>query len=93
MSWVAREWAKLSPKEKAELRWIEEIYGSPKRIMSELRIDEMICPECGGIAVSDSVDIGVGILVRGNFYCANCGWAMPMEEEPNNIIDLDEAFK
>lgn len=36
--------------------------------------DQMICPECGGRAYSDSVDVGVGLYVRGNFECAACGW-------------------
>ena len=35
--------------------------------------DRMKCPACGGIAESDSVDVGVGLIVRGNFSCA-CGW-------------------
>lgn len=43
--------------------------------MSEkyLRPDQMRCPKCGGIAESDSVDVGVGLVVRGNFAC-ECGW-------------------
>lgn len=44
--------------------------------------DQMICPNCGEIAVSDSVDIGVGIQVRGNFYCEACHWAKPTDEQP-----------
>lgn len=39
----------------------------------ELTSDQMRCPECGGIAESDSVDVGVGLYVRGNFSCI-CGW-------------------
>lgn len=35
--------------------------------------DQMVCPECGGIAESDSVDVDIGLIVRGNFACA-CGW-------------------
>lgn len=35
--------------------------------------DKMICPTCGRIAESDSVDVGVGLIVRGNFAC-ECGW-------------------
>lgn len=38
-----------------------------------LRDDQMICPECGSIAESESVDVGVGLYIRGNYECA-CGW-------------------
>lgn len=54
------------------------------------RPDEMICPECGAIAVSDSVDIGVGIQVRGNFYCEACHWAKPTAETPLDLGFLEE---
>lgn len=38
-----------------------------------LRADEMVCPECGKIAVCESVDVGVGLVIRGDFSC-ECGW-------------------
>lgn len=41
---------------------------------SGLRQDQMICSDCGAIAESDSVDVGVGLYVRGNFTCPDCGW-------------------
>ena len=44
--------------------------------MSDLRPGEMICPKCGRIAESDTVDIGVGLQVRGNFRCYGCGWSV-----------------
>ena len=34
---------------------------------------QMRCPECGNIATSDHVDVGVGFYVQGNFECV-CGW-------------------
>lgn len=43
------------------------------------RADQMACPNCGGIAVSDSVDIGVGLQVRGNFACDACHWCADAE--------------
>jgi hypothetical protein len=50
--------------------------------------DRMKCPACGGIAESDSVDVGVGLIVRGNFSC-ECGWEI---HSPNDFgfLDLDE---
>lgn len=33
----------------------------------------MLCPECGGRAESDAVDVGVGLYIAGNFVC-DCGW-------------------
>ena len=43
-------------------------------MMRTLRADEMICPECGAIAISESVDVGVGLYAKGDFYCYVCGW-------------------
>lgn len=51
----------------------------------------MICPQCGEIAESDSADIGVGTLVRGNFHCDACGWAKPAEEQVG-LIEDDDPF-
>jgi hypothetical protein len=45
---------------------------------------QMICPQCGGIAESDTVDIGVGVQVRGNFHCEGCDWSV----DPPNDSDL-----
>jgi len=39
------------------------------------------CPQCGAVAECDLVDIGVGLMERGNWRCEDCGWA----EEP---VDL-----
>lgn len=47
-----------------------------------LPADQMICPECGGIAESDSVDVGVGLMVRGNFNCP-CGWELDADGKMN----------
>ncbi len=58
-----------------------------------LPLDQMVCPECGGIAESDSADIGVGLMVRGNFACL-CGWAietdgmMRVESYDDYFVDL-----
>lgn len=50
--------------------------------------DQMRCPACGGIAESDSVDIGVGLLVRGNFSC-ECGW--DIDGPSVDQLAMDEA--
>lgn len=50
--------------------------------MSKLPSDQMICPECGKIAESDSVDVGVGLIVRGNFAC-ECGWEFEADGRMN----------
>lgn len=57
-----------------------------------MRPDEMICPSCGSITVSDSVDIGVGIQVRGNFHCKCCEWDMPEDPAPFALIEDDDPF-
>lgn len=56
-----------------------------------MRTDQMICPDCGQIAESDSADIGVGTLVRGNFHCDACGWAKPVDEQIG-LIEDDDPF-
>lgn len=52
-----------------------------------LNVGEMRCPDCGGVAESDVVDIGVGVQVRGNFRCP-CGFAI----EPPTEHDLGLNF-
>lgn len=57
-----------------------------------MRPDQMICPNCGAIAESDSVDIGVGLQVRGNFHCYACEWSMPQDLTPFVLIEDDDPF-
>lgn len=54
-----------------------------------LLADQMICPKCGGIAESESVDVGVGLIVRGNFSCV-CGWEIDGPED-FGFLDMNEA--
>lgn len=42
----------------------------------------MTCPECGGVAESDTVDVGVGLMVRGNYACS-CGWEIDADGKVN----------
>lgn len=34
----------------------------------------MPCPSCGATAECDTVDVGPGIIERGNWLCMSCGW-------------------
>lgn len=58
--------------------------------MTNLRPDQMVCPACGKIAESESVDVGVGLYVKGNFNC-ECGWEIdgPKDFGFVNIEDLE----
>jgi lysyl-tRNA synthetase class I len=47
-----------------------------------LPADAMLCPECGKIAYSESVDVGVGLIVEGNFVC-ECGWESEADGKMN----------
>lgn len=53
-----------------------------------LRQDQMRCPQCKGIAESESVDVGVGLIVRGDFSC-ECGWFLDGPDDWG-FIDQDE---
>lgn len=55
-----------------------------------LPADQMRCPECGGIATSESVDVGVGLCVRGNYECA-CGWEYEADGRAN-VATYDDWF-
>lgn len=49
--------------------------------------DRMQCPMCGGIAYSDSVDVGVGLYIRGNYECS-CGWEIDGPVQPELTMDI-----
>lgn len=55
-----------------------------------LAADQIRCPACGDIAESESVDVGVGLYVRGNFSCA-CGWEIDGPEDFGFIDGPDEG--
>lgn len=40
------------------------------------------CPECGARAESESIDVGVGLYIQGNFICA-CGWESDADGKMN----------
>lgn len=63
--------------------------GSPHHIA--LRSDQMYCPACGGVAESESVDVGVGLLVRGNFSC-ECGWEIDGPDDFGFVEEGDVEF-
>jgi hypothetical protein len=57
---------------------------------ARLRDDQMLCPECGDIAESDSVDVGVGLYIRGNYEC-RCGWEYEADGRMN-VASYDDYF-
>src|SRR4051812_23284836 len=51
----------------------------------------MRCPNCGGLAESECVDVGVGLIIRGDYTCA-CGWEHGGPDD-YGFVDLDrECF-
>lgn len=58
--------------------------------MSNYGDDRMDCPECGGNAYSDSIDVGVGIYIAGNFMC-DCGWEYQADGRMN-VASYDDYF-
>lgn len=51
---------------------------------------QMYCPDCGAVAESDHVDVGVGVIVRGNFAC-DCGWEYEADGR-KNVGSYDDWF-
>jgi hypothetical protein len=68
--------------------------GDRLMTVKDLGPDQMVCPNCGSIAESDSVDIGVGIQVRGNFHCEGCEWSAEQPTDAELGLDPigDELF-
>jgi len=62
--------------------------GSPH--FRSLRSDQMNCPACGGIAECESVDVGVGLVLRGDFAC-ECGWEIDGPEDFGFIEGPDDG--
>ncbi len=50
----------------------------------------MKCPNCGGRAECESVDVGVGLYLRGDYACPDCGWEIHSEND-FGFIDVDEV--
>lgn len=48
----------------------------------------MKCPDCGGQAESDAVDVGVGLYIAGNYWC-ECGWEIGADGRANVAIYED----
>jgi hypothetical protein len=55
-----------------------------------LRQDQLRCPECGGIAEAESVDVGVGLYVNDEFICT-CGWNSAADGMMN-VASYDDYF-
>lgn len=59
--------------------------------MSNYGAEFMTCPACGGTAESDAVDVGVGMIIRGNYACA-CGWEIDGPEDYGFVGMEDREF-
>jgi hypothetical protein len=49
----------------------------------------MPCPHCGGEAVCDTVDNGVGEQQGGPYVCVACGWV----EQPPKFEDIGDEVE
>lgn len=49
----------------------------------KLREYECACAECPAIAVCESIDVGVGHYISGNFVCYECGWESDADGKMN----------
>lgn len=56
--------------------------------IDNMREDQMLCPQCQTLLECDSVDVGVGLVVRGNFTC-DCGWEIDGPDD-FGFVDTDE---
>lgn len=41
----------------------------------------MTCPRCGAQTESMCEDVGVGLYIKGDFYCSACGWEIDGPED------------
>lgn len=64
--------------------------------MSNYGQDRMDCPQCGAIVHAESVDVGVGLYIKDEWACDQCGWEMygpmdhgflTMEEIPSSPLE------
>jgi anaerobic ribonucleoside-triphosphate reductase len=51
--------------------------------------DKMRCPECSHIACCESIDVDVGFVISGEFYCENCGWESEADGRMNVAMYAD----
>lgn len=51
----------------------------------------MLCPACSGRAECESVDVGVGLYLRGDYHC-DCGWEIDGPEDFGFVGMDDRPF-
>lgn len=54
-----------------------------------MREGQMLCPNCGRIATCESVNVGVGLYLRGDFACS-CGWELDGPDD-HGFLSLEDA--
>lgn len=52
--------------------------------------DRVSCPACGADAYCESVDVGVGLYVSGDYVCTRCGWESDGPED-FGFLGMDEV--
>lgn len=62
-----------------ESKFLKNGYVAP---CGTMRADQMRCSECGEIANSESVDVGVGLYIKGDYTC-RCGWEYDADGKMN----------
>lgn len=58
--------------------------------MSNYGQDRMECPNCGATAWCESVDVGVGLYLKGDYHCDECGWEIDGPDD-HGFIKPDEV--
>lgn len=64
--------------------------SSSRQFSTPLRADQVVCPECGHIAECESIDVGVGLYISGNFSC-DCGWESDADGK-FNVASYEDYF-
>ena len=50
--------------------------------------DRMKCPQCGGVAECESIDVGVGLYLNPEGFSCECGW---IEHGPDDFGFIEES--
>lgn len=54
--------------------------------------DKMACPQCGGVAECESVDVGVGIYLHPDGFSCHCGWIENGPDDWGFITESERPF-
>lgn len=50
----------------------------------------MACPQCNNTVEAESVDVGVGLYIKDEWFCDRCGWEMYSAND-FGFIAMDEV--